>query len=116
MSDYWRGDIVLVNLEPTIGGEQQGKARPCLVVSSDIANSRFPIVVICPLTSKVKQHFNVGPVIVPAQTGGLDSESAVLVMQIRTIDKSRISTKIGKLPESIMARVSDSLRMALDLD
>ena len=116
MTDYLRGEIVLVDLEPTIGGEQRGKTRPCLIVSSNLANQALPVVVICPLTSKVKRNFFVGPVVVPSGTGGLDTESVVLVMQIRTIDKSRISKKIGFLTEGTMDQVSDSLRMALDLD
>ena len=116
MNDFFRGQIVIANLEPTIGSEQKGHARPCLIVSSNIANRYLPVVVICPLTSKDKGRFLVGPVSIPAGIAGLEQDSFVLVFQIRTVDKSRIISKLGFVPEEIMESVSDSLRAVLDLD
>ncbi len=116
MSNYHRGMVVIANLEPTIGSEQKGHARPCLIVSSNIANRHLPVIVICPLTSKDKGRFLVGPVSIPAGIAGLEQDSFVLVFQIRTVDKSRVVSELGFVPEEIMDRVSNSLRAVLDLD
>ncbi|MBM3329446.1 MAG: type II toxin-antitoxin system PemK/MazF family toxin [Calditrichaeota bacterium] len=113
---YLRGDIVVANLEPVEGSEQRGEARPCLIVSSDQINQTLPIVIICPLTTKFRGHYRFGPVIFPAGVGGLQEDSVVLTMQIRSIDKSRIKRYIGSVSRDRMEELAESLRVVLDLD
>ena len=48
-----RGDILLANLDPTVGVEQAG-TRPVLVVQCDLANERIPTVTVVPLTSNLR--------------------------------------------------------------
>jgi len=55
MASVKRGEIFLVNFDPTIGAEAK-KTRPALVVSNDINNAHSPIVSISPITSNVNSH------------------------------------------------------------
>ena len=117
MSKLARGDVVLVNLEPTVGHEQQGTGRPCLVVSSNDINEVAPIVIVCPISkSKPGKIRRYGVVTVPINEGGLNFESDILTTQIRTIDLTRIQSVIGQLSHLHMVRVDLSLRTTLDLD
>jgi len=117
MSKFARGDIVLVNLEPTIGNEQQGKGRPCLIVSSNDINEVAPIVIVCPISkSKPGKIRRYGVVTVLVNEGGLNFESDILTTQIRTVDLTRIQNVIGQLSHLHMVRVDLSLRTTLDLD
>jgi len=116
MSDIKRGDILLVNLEPTIGSEQRGRSRPCLVVSPDALNQIFHGIIVCPITDArhVKQS-ELGLTFVPAGDDGLEKDSLVIAFQVRMIDKRRIIRKLGALGESFMLQVNESLQAVLDL-
>ncbi len=79
--------IVIVNLDPTIGKEIK-KTRPCVVISPQELNSSLATLVIAPMTTTARNY----PTRTKIQTEG--RESRVALDQIRTIDKRRI-TKIG---------------------
>src|SRR5262249_31294974 len=88
-----RGDIWLVNFDPTVGTEIQ-KIRPAVVVSSD-AVGRLPIKLVAPITDW-KEYFapNLWHVwIVPDATNGLTKESAVDTLQLRGMDRQRFLRK-----------------------
>jgi mRNA interferase MazF len=111
-----RGEIVLVNLEPSMGSEQ-GKIRPCIVVQNNIANERSPTTIIIPLISSTtgKSHI-VEPVIEPEESS-LKEKSAVLCNQIRTISiEDRVLKKIGILKPETMRKVDEALKISLALD
>ncbi len=55
MVNFLQYDIVIVNLDPTIGSEIK-KKRPCLIVSPNEMNKHLSIVVICPITSQSKNY------------------------------------------------------------
>lgn len=117
MSKYLRGDIVLANLEPTVGHEQQGVSRPCLIVSSNDVNSIVPIVILCPISkSKPGRIRRYGVVTIPKNDGGLEHDSDILTTQIRTVGISRIREVIGQISQAHLVRVELSLKMVLDLD
>lgn len=81
-----RGDIYRVNLEPTLGGEQQGNARPCVVLSLGEFNSKLRTIGVVPLSSSPRP---LPPLIVSVPSAGL-STSTALCGQLRTIDKQRL--------------------------
>jgi mRNA interferase MazF len=83
-------EIVLVNLDPTIGSEIQ-KTRPCVVVSPDEMNHHLRTVVVAPMTTKSRAYPTRVKVKHNKQTGW------VVIDQIRTIDKVRIIKVLGKL-------------------
>ena len=89
--DIERGHIYRVNLDPIVKSEQQGNARPCVVLSLTAYNRKLRTVGVVPLTSSPRA---LPPLIVPVPSAG-KTESMALCNQIRTIDKSRIIKHLG---------------------
>ncbi|GAB2596953.1 type II toxin-antitoxin system PemK/MazF family toxin [Spirosoma areae] len=83
-------DVVLVNLDPTVGSEVR-KTRPCVVISPDEMNRQVNTVVIAPMTSTSKIY----PSRVQLQSGG--RSGWVMLDQVRTIDRLRITKVLGHL-------------------
>jgi len=109
-----RGDIVVVNLNPVIGHEQ-GKTRPALIIQNDIGNKYSPTTIIAPVTSKSFGKEFPTNVQVPAEDSGLNHDSTILLNQIKTIDKSRIIKRVGKLNSSLMKKVDLAIKISLDV-
>lgn len=84
--------IVLVNLDPTIGMEIQ-KTRPCVIISPNEMNDNLRTVVVAPMTSSGRKY----PTRVKVHHNG--QEGWIVIDQIRTIDKMRIVKKFGSLTE-----------------
>ena len=101
-----RGNIYRVNLEPTIGSEQQGIARPCVILSLSAYNRQLRTVCVVPLTSSPRA---LAPLIVPVPSAG-KANSMALCHQIRTIDKTRIGKLLGALSLNDLAIVEDGVR------
>ncbi len=85
-----RGDVYWVELDPTVGSEIQ-KTCPCLIVSPDDMNRELPRVIIAPITSKGQPLGCRPEVVVNGKMG------RVLLDQIRTVDKKRLKSKMGKI-------------------
>ena len=85
-------EIVLVNLEPTLGSEIS-KTRPCVVISPDEMNKYLQTIVIAPMTSNSKSY----PTRVPVKHNKI--KDWVVLDQIRTIDRNRIVKIYGSLTE-----------------
>lgn len=90
-----QGEIWYANLNPTEGSEQAG-FRPVLIVSGNLANTYAPVVVCCPLTTQLK-HYKGNPILEPNQVNGLNAQSEVMVIHIRSLAKSRLKSLIGKV-------------------
>ena len=115
MIDIFKGDVVAVNLEP-VKGSEQGGVRPCLVIQNNIANKYSPLTIVAAITSQIKSRRFITNVFLEKGSGGLNIDSAVLLNQIRTIDKSRITKKIGSLSLEIMKKVDLAINVSLDLN
>ena len=85
-----RFDVYLVNLDPTVGSEIR-KSRPCLIISPDEMNQYIATVIVAPMTTKGRDY----PSRVPCTFKGKSGQ--VVLDQIRTIDKSRLIHKEGKI-------------------
>jgi mRNA interferase MazF len=85
-----RFEVYLVNLDPTIGKEIQ-KIRPCLIISPDEMNDHIATVIIAPMTTKGHDY----PTRVKCQFEEKDGQ--IVLDQIRTVDKSRLVKKLGKI-------------------
>lgn len=85
-----RGEIYLINLDPTISSEVQ-KTRPCVVVSPDEINQYIRTIVIAPMTTKQKNYKSRVVINFNGKQG------QIMLDQIRTIDKRRLISKLGKL-------------------
>ncbi len=108
-----RGEVWLLNLDPTLGHEQAG-TRPALVVSADIFNAGpAGLVIVCPITSKSKGiRFHV-PVTPPE--GGLSTLSFVKCEDVRSVSDARLIRRLGLVQNSTMALVEDILRTLMVL-
>ncbi len=88
-----RYEIRWASLDPAQGAEM-AKKRPAVIVSLDALNAKLQTVTVCPLTSQIHPSWRSR---LQVRCGRQDAEIAV--DQIRTISKSRLGTKIGKLTE-----------------
>ena len=82
--------IVLINLDPTLGSEIQ-KTRPCVIISPNEMNKYLNTIVICPMTSSLKEY----PTRIPINHN--EKKGMIAIDQIRTVDKKRIIKLLGKL-------------------
>lgn len=98
-----RYDVVLINLDPTIGAEAQ-KTRPCVVVSPDDMNAALRTIIIAPMTS-TKRGWKFRPLIT-----GPNHQSELALDQIRSVDKSRILKKLGQLNDYDQSNVYKTLK------
>jgi mRNA interferase MazF len=114
MDSIKRGDIFLVNFDPTVGAEAK-KTRPAVVVSNDINNAHSPIISISPVTSNVTRIYSF-EVEIPSKTAGLRVRSKIMVNQTRAVDKVRLVKKLGHLPSAIMAYVNRALKLHYGLE
>ncbi|MBS3171770.1 type II toxin-antitoxin system PemK/MazF family toxin [Candidatus Woesearchaeota archaeon] len=110
-----RGEIVIADLDPVTGNEQ-GKTRPVLIIQNDISNNYSPVTIIAAITSKIYEKEFPTNVFLTKKDSGLDKDSTIMLNQIRTIDKIRISNRISSLDNSIMKKVDLAIKVSLGLD
>ncbi len=108
-----RGEIYLVNFDPTIGNETK-KARPALIITNDINNEYSPVVTVIPLSGNVKRVY-LFEVFVPAGSG-LEKDSKIMVNQIRTVDKKRIGKKLSTVSREIIKEVETAMKLHFDME
>ncbi len=110
-----RGDIVLVELDPTKGSEQRG-TRPCLVVQNNIGNKNAPTTIIVPFTTAFDTDLYPFEVLVTADESHLREDSVAICSQLRTVSiEHRIKTVIGSIPDERMSDVDTALEYSLGL-
>ena len=96
--------VWLANLDPTIGSEQ-GKTRPVLIISKSSLNSVLPVVNVIPLTSrKADRRVYPNEAVIPTDGTGLTLESIALCYQNRTLDKRRLTRKLGTIDNTNIQR------------
>lgn len=109
-----RGSVYLVRLDP-VEGNEQGRTRPCLVVSNDVNNCVAPTVTILPISSRVPRTTYPFLVRIEAKEGGMDRPSVAKANQIRTIDKARLLKRLGSLASDRLEDVDRAIRVHLAL-
>ena len=107
-----QGDIWYANLNPSKGGEQSG-LRPVVILSGNLLNQHLNVVIVVPLTTKVKKYKG-NPILRPTKINGLKTESEMLVFHIRSVSKDRLINKVGTIDRDELERaiktVNDLLR------
>lgn len=93
-----RFDVYLINLDPTIGSEIQ-KTRPCLVVSPDEMNRFIRTVIVAPMTTRGTSY----PTRVACKFQG--KQGQIVLDQVRTVDRTRLVRKLGKIDKRTQAEV-----------
>ena len=104
--DYKQYDIFVFDPNPTKGHEVR-KIRPCVIISPDELNDFLSTVIIAPLTTKVR-NYPFRPAIKLGKVSG-----SIMLDQIRCIDKSRLTKRIGELPQSVIMTVKNVLKEML---
>lgn len=113
--DVRRGDIVIVELDPTEGSEQRG-TRPCLVVQNDVGNENAPTTIVVPFTTSRGDELYPFEVLISAAESPLREDSVALCSQIRTVSiEHRLKNGIGSVPVSRMEEVDEALEYSLGL-
>ena len=114
MSIVKRGDIYYADLSPVVGSEQGGM-RPVLIVQNDTGNKNSPTVIAAAITSQTGKARLPTHIELDAQSVGLSRDSVILLEQIRTIDKSRLRERMGKLDDTTMTKVDNAIAVSFGL-
>ena len=109
-----RGEIYLVNFDPTIGSEIQ-KTSPALILQNDISNQHSPITIVAAITSQFDTETYPIEVLINPPEGGLTTTSVVLLNQIRSIDKQRLVKRMGIVSDHLMEYVNNAIQISLGL-
>jgi mRNA interferase MazF len=113
-----RGEVHWADLIPRSGSEQTGR-RPVIVISHDGFNQTMgwrSIIVVPMSTSASHVRRGLTVVEVPAGTAGLLKPSFAVCHQITTLDRAKLSKRIGTLPAEVLQEVEQGLKAAMDLD
>ena len=110
-----RGEVWLINLDPTIGAEIR-KTRPAVIVSDNNIGV-LPLKVIVPIT-EWREHYGIAPWLVrldPNADNGLDKVSAADAFQVRSVAQQRFVRRIGALDPDALRRISEALAVVLNV-
>jgi len=112
-----RGEVYWADLAPRSGSEQQGR-RPVVVISHNAFNQtqNWRSIIVVPLSTSVKQAGR-GPsaVLLPQGAAGLGKDSVALCHQVTTLDRSKLTQRIGELNSTELSQVENGLKAAMDL-
>ena len=109
-----RGEIYFADLSPVVGSEQGG-IRPVLIIQNDAGNRHSPTVIAAAITSRMGKANLPTHISVAAQSCGLTRDSIILLEQIRTIDKSRLRERMGRLDDATMKAVDHAIGVSFGL-
>ncbi len=108
-----RGDIFYADLSPVVGSEQAG-VRPIVVIQNDVGNRYSPTIIGIAITSKEKikmpTHLEID-----GSKYGLEKDSVILAEQIRTLDKSRLKEKVGRLDKETLDKLKRAIEISFGL-
>jgi mRNA interferase MazF len=113
-----RGEIRLIDLEPT-GGSEAIKRRPAVIVSNDRANATADrlargVITVVPVTSSIARVFPF-QTLLPAAATGLRVTSKAQAEQVRSVSIERVGPVLGQVPADLIAELDDALRLHLQL-
>lgn len=112
-----RGEVYVADLQPRSGSEPRG-TRPVIIVSHDGFNdvSTWRSVIVVPCSTSASQARR-GPTAVPLAKGtaGLKHDGVALCHQVTTLDRSKLTKRVGALPKAALKAVNAGLLAALDL-
>lgn len=106
-----RGDVILANLDPTIGVEIK-KTRPVIILSNDSINQLSQLAVVVPLTKNVA-HLSPSHALIPKGVARLSFASKAVTEQIKAVDRRRLVKRLGTLPPDLLAQVERALKNTL---
>ena len=112
-----RGEVYWADLAPRSGSEQRGR-RPVVVISHDAFNQTpgWRSIIVVPLSTSVAQAGR-GPsaVLLSQGAAGLSQDSIALCHQVTTLDRAKLTQRIGELKSTELSQVEDGIKAAMDL-
>lgn len=112
---YRRGDIYYADLNPVCGSEQGG-LRPVVVIQNNIGNKHAPTLIVAMVTTKTTKKASLPTHYLIRNNDAFTEPSIVLLEQIRTIDKKRIKSYLGKTTEKELLGIDKALLRSLSLN
>jgi mRNA interferase MazF len=109
-----RGEIYLVGFDPTVGHEIR-KTRPAVVIQNDVSNQHSPITIVAAISSQFSEPPFPREVMIEPEESGLPKRSAVIVNQIRSVDRRRLQKRLGRLSRHSMELVDEAIKISLGL-
>jgi mRNA interferase MazF len=110
-----RGEIYRVSFDPTVGHEIQ-KTRPALIIQNDISNQYSPVTIVAAISSQFGTPPRPREVLIRSGVNtGLSQKSAVILNQIRSIDRTRLQKRLGTLDAPTMSRIDEAIKISLGL-
>ena len=109
-----RGEIYYADLSPVVGSEQGGM-RPVLIIQNDTGNRHSPTVIAAAITSQTGKANLPTHISLAARSCGLTRDSVILLEQVRTLDKSRLRERMGRLDEPAMHQVDNAIAVSFGL-
>lgn len=109
-----RGEIYYADLSPVVGSEQGGM-RPVLIIQNNTGNKYSPTVIVAAITSQSLKNQIPTHIGLSTDECGLPKDSTVLLEQVRTLDKSRLKEKVGKLPSRKMKEIDNALAISFGM-
>ena len=112
-----RGDVYWADLVPRSGSEQTGR-RPIIVVSHDGFNQTpgWKSIIVVPISTSSSQCRRGPTVIELGGTAGLPKMSFAVCHQVTTLDRAKLTKRVGSLPSESLREVEEGLKAAMDLD
>lgn len=107
-----RGDIYYADLSPVRGSEQAG-LRPVVNIQNEVGNRYSPTIIVAAITSRTKTGLPTHVSLYGVE--GLESDSVILLEQLRTIDRIRLLDYVTTVDHDIMEKIDDALCISLDL-
>ncbi len=105
-------EIWEIYLDPVKESEQSGR-RPAVIISGDLLNKYLEVVIVCPLTTKIK-NYKGNVILSPNPANNLELPSEILTFHVRSISKKRLQKRIGEITdeelEGIKSTLGDILR------
>lgn len=113
-----RGEVYWADLVPRSGSEQTGR-RPVILISHDAFNQTpaWKSIIVVPISTSTSQGKR-GPTVVelPGCSAGLPKASCAVCHQVTTLDRAKLTRKVGTLPSESLRAVEAALKAAMDLD
>ncbi|MFN5183249.1 MAG: type II toxin-antitoxin system PemK/MazF family toxin [Bacteroidota bacterium] len=107
-----QGEIWYANLNPVKGQEQAG-VRPVVIISGNLLNTYLNLLICCPLTTKIK-NYKGNVVLQPDKKNKLKQASEILVFNLRSISKDRLTKKIGEINSNDIDAIKQTVNDLMD--
>lgn len=113
MTDFKKGDLFLVDFDPSIGHEYK-KIRPAIIIQSDKTIKKTALITVMPVTSQLSNCQKEDIEVKKSLKNGLFSDSLVKVACIHSFDRKRLLKKIGYASEELMTKIVEYIHIHFD--